>query len=791
MKQLIILLLFALPVQLIAQDLQIDSLRALLEKEENDKERVDLYNKVAIYLYFDDAEQGKEFSQKAEEISNKISYQRGTDIARVNQLILEEFTSGFIPDSTKVFQIVQLTKKINHTLGLGVGYFRLAQFLWSKFKYQGNEAELYFLKAFEIFQKQQWPTGMGYVYEQLGNFKRRFAQKQALDYLDKAEAIAENVQNRRLSSQIFIDKGNIAREDNSNYPEAFQNYLQAIREAQVFDNKLQLFQAYENIGNIYRDIKDYDKALEYYQKVRQLYVGIDSTSFGFGFLFVDIGEIYANKGDTSRALEYFQRSLTIAEAAGIDWLVLYAKSWISLYGNGTNYPLIIHQLNDRIMAFEKDGYGYNAAQFLIKLASVYIQNKHYNEAQVALSKSEIIAPNAKDLKIYLHETRYELYKHTGKYKEALESFEQYQIARSEIVGRQKATELAALSFQNQINQQEQENQKLKEINNLNASKLKQRNIIINISIAGVLLLIALAFILWRNNRDKKRTNQRLAIQRDKISATLTDLRSTQSQLIQSEKMASLGELTAGIAHEIQNPLNFVNNFSEVNKEMLAELNEEIDKGNYDDAKSIAKDVIANEQKINHHGKRAGAIVKGMLQHSQKSSGQKEPTDINALCDEYLTLSYHGLRAKDKSFDSDIKTDFDDSIGNINVVPQDIGRVLLNLFNNAFYAINEKKKACQAELVEANYGYQPSVSIQTKKINDKIEIRIIDNGNGIPQNMVDKIFQPFFTTKPTGQGTGLGLSLSYDIIKAHGGEIKVETKEGDYSEFIFSLPLQSI
>jgi signal transduction histidine kinase len=247
-------------------------------------------------------------------------------------------------------------------------------------------------------------------------------------------------------------------------------------------------------------------------------------------------------------------------------------------------------------------------------------------------------------------------------------------------------------------------------------------------------------------------------------------------------MASLGELTAGIAHEIQNPLNFVNNFSEVNKELIAELKEEIVKGNYNEVKSIADDVEENEKKIIHHGKRADAIVKGMLQHSRLDTAQKEPTDVNALADEYLRLSYHGLRAKDKTFNATLQTDFDALIGKVSVVPQDIGRVLLNLYNNAFYAGAEKKK----QHVE---NYEPTVLVSTKKINDRIEIKVGDNGNGIPQNVVDKIFQPFFTTKPTGQGTGLWLSLSYDIIKAHGGEIKVETKDGEGTEFIIQLPTQ--
>jgi len=264
-----------------------------------------------------------------------------------------------------------------------------------------------------------------------------------------------------------------------------------------------------------------------------------------------------------------------------------------------------------------------------------------------------------------------------------------------------------------------------------------------------------------------------------LSHSLKELKDTQSQLIQSEKMASLGELTAGIAHEIQNPLNFVNNFSEVNSELIDELKEEADKGNINELKIIADHIKDNEQKILQHGKRADAIVKGMLQHSRVSTGKKEPTEINKLADEYLRLSYHGMRAKDQSFTVTLKTDFDESIGKMNVVPQDIGRVLLNLFNNAFYAVMQKKN-------EVGDAYEPTVSVCTKKADGNIEIHVKDNGIGIPQKVIDKIFQPFFTTKPTGQGTGLGLSLAYDIVKAHGGEIIVKTNESEGAEFIITF-----
>ena len=308
--------------------------------------------------------------------------------------------------------------------------------------------------------------------------------------------------------------------------------------------------------------------------------------------------------------------------------------------------------------------------------------------------------------------------------------------------------------------------------------------------ARIIFVLLFAFVIWKfiqyRSRNLKKRNadleEKVTHRTRELKLSLEELRDTQTQLIQREKMASLGELTAGIAHEIQNPLNFVNNFSDLNRELLLEMKDEMDKGNIPTAREIAKDVMNNEDKINHHGKRADAIVKSMLQHSRSSAGQKEPSDINALADEYLRLSYHGLRSRDKMFKADIQTDFDETLEKINVIPQDIGRVLLNLFNNAFYSINEKRKL-------SGEGFDPVILVSTKKIANKVEIKVRDNGLGIPQKVLDKVYQPFFTTKAPGEGTGLGLSLSYDIItKIHGGELKVETKEGEFAEFTVILPI---
>jgi signal transduction histidine kinase len=266
-----------------------------------------------------------------------------------------------------------------------------------------------------------------------------------------------------------------------------------------------------------------------------------------------------------------------------------------------------------------------------------------------------------------------------------------------------------------------------------------------------------------------------------LRKSLEELKATQNQLIQSEKMASLGELTAGIVHEIQNPLNFVNNFSEVSNELMDELNDELEKGDIREARAIGRDIKQNLEKINQHGKRADAIVKGMLQHSRTSTGQKEPTDINALCDEYLRLTFHGIKAKDPSFNASFHFEPDETLQKVNVVPQEIGRVLLNLINNAFYAVDEKR-------MQRPDGNEGRVIVSTRRTDSNILVVVQDNGNGIPQKVLDKIFQPFFTTKPAGEGTGLGLSLSYEIVKAHGGDLKVESKWGEGTTFQIMLPV---
>jgi signal transduction histidine kinase len=323
-----------------------------------------------------------------------------------------------------------------------------------------------------------------------------------------------------------------------------------------------------------------------------------------------------------------------------------------------------------------------------------------------------------------------------------------------------------------------------------------------IGLAVMVLLFSSFFLALRNVKHKQKAysllqkqKEETELQKQKLQQALDELEATQAQLIQREKMASLGELTAGIAHEIQNPLNFVKNFSEVSTELVDELNEEIADGNIKEISTIASSIKENLRTITYHSNRADSIIKGMMLHSRTSTGAKEPTDINALADEYLRLSYHGLRAKDKSFNATMHTSFDNNIGQIKIISQDIGRALLNLFNNAFYSVNEKFRQVGSTALPNSKPFEPTVWVSTKKIisspgNGMVEISVRDNGKGIPLKIKEKILQPFFTTKPAGQGTGLGLSLSYDIIKAHGGELQVQTKEDEFAEFKIVLPVKT-
>jgi two-component system NtrC family sensor kinase len=522
----------------------------------------------------------------------------------------------------------------------------------------------------------------------------------------------------------------------NNYEKALSHNLLSRQLAEQSGNPHMLCINNLTLGRIYLSLKKPDSALVTEQKAYDLSMQIGYKRY-LGSILLNIGRIYSFQGRKNLASEYFRKAITASEDQG------YFRGVVS--GN-------------------------------LLLADYYKQSGKTDSSLHYIKDALPVAHylNSPDLLLRSYTALADYYKTADNNDSAVKYQSLIIKINDSLFNSKQAQQFQNIDFDEQQRQQQ-----------IEAAKSAYRNKLrTDVLIAGLIIFLFIAIILLRNNRHRKKANALLSRQKKELQSALATLKETQKQLIQSEKMASLGELTAGIAHEIQNPLNFVNNFSEVNSELIAEMKQEITKGNLDNIKAIANDIDENEQKIVFHGKRADAIVKGMLQHSRSGSGQKELININTLTDECLRLSYHGMRAKDKSFNVEMKTDFDKNIDAINIVPQDIGRVLLNLFTNAFYAVAEKKNASAGS---AGQQYEPIISVSTKKLNGKVEIRVRDNGNGIPQEVIDKIFQPFFTTKPTGQGTGLGLSLSYDIIKAHGGELKVETKEGEGAEFIIHLP----
>ncbi len=606
----------------------------------------------------------------------------------------------------------------------------------------------------------------------------------ALFYAQKALVVSRKIKfHEGEYKSLFIMGYALSMAGNS--PRALEVELKALRFTEKYNFTIGRGQILNRLGLIYRSAGDFSSALFYHKQSKQLFDSLHNYSMAvpaqvylgmayyrlnepdsalFYCLMADknikrygdvgimncpnlitLGRIESENGHVQPALNYFQQSLSAGYLIDQYFFTTTANNEIAeIYQQAGRRDSCIYYAQRALVDAQKNGSGLSISGASIFLSSLYEKSnpelalRYHKMAVQALEKiNKLDNLNAiKNLVAFDEEER------------------QFEMATTQAAYQNQVTQYALLTG------------------------------------LGVFLLIA--FFLYRNNKQKRKANvllhhekEQVNTQKLKAEKTLTELKSTQAQLIQSEKMASLGELTAGIAHEIQNPLNFVNNFSEVNTELVDEAGQELDKGNISEAKIILNDIKENEQKINHHGKRADAIVKGMLQHSRSTSEVKEPTDINALCDEYLRLSYHGLRAKDKSFNATLKTDFDETIGNINIIPQDIGRVMLNLFNNAFYAAPLPP---EGGFSDPNYLHNPTVWVGTKKVGDKVLISVRDNGPGIPQKILDKIFQPFFTTKPTGQGTGLGLSLSYDIVKAHGGELKVETKEGEGSTFVITLPV---
>ncbi len=586
--------------------------------------------------------------------------------------------------------------------------------------------------ANQLLGKQQFAPGYALLNETLHDAKEISAKNSTwLFYPDQSL----EVNRKSLLSAVHYNL-QILMQQTSNWKECKYHLDQTEQLARLLpeaEAKVKVSQVISGRGYAFLRQEKLDSALFILKS------GIDDPEFSDTikpFLFMVLGSVYAEREDYENAKKYLYSSLAKSSSRNTNTRSAYKLSQV-------------YQLTNNIDS------GYYFARMLLDIL-VNFGSANY-EVDLGLAYNNL----------------YKCFKLMNKEDSAYKYVQ---------LSQRSSDSLAALRIRNL---KEFQQMTFAEQKRLEGIETEQRNKAIRwiayFSVAFSVLVVAIAVISFKNARQRKKSNKILLEQKQALELTLSRLKSAQAQLIQSEKMASLGELTAGIAHEIQNPLNFVNNFSEVSKELIGELSEEVIKGNYEEVKALAADIIANLEKINHHGKRADGIVKSMLAHSRTSSGITEETDINALCEEYLRLSYHGMRAKDQSLQASFRFVPDNHLPKLNVVPQDIGRVLLNLFNNAFYAVHEKSKIGMA-------GYKPEVVVTTEKRGNLLEIRVVDNGNGIPEGIREKIFQPFYTTKPTGQGTGLGLSLSYDIVKAHGGEIKMDSDIGKGSFFTITLPL---
>jgi len=669
----------------------------------------------------------------------------------------------------------------------------------------------YFLGALQIAEKQKEQPNMGRILDQIGNIY--WQQKdigKALDYLNRSYKIYSANNQTPDVVNVMITIANCYG-DAKDYDKAVAEYLAAAQRLGPLE-KATMGVILNNIANTYKNAGNYEKAADYITRSIKIARTTNNDDYELGVDLSTLAEInIAIAKDKTKPIPndtIFPKD----RKALLEKAIMYIDQGINYIKKSRNLPSLIAFLDDRTQADELLG----------NYAAAYADHKKY------ILYRDSVFNQSKNQEITRRELQYQYGKQEDslKYEQAitggllkqqtlLATQKEQQLA---LLGKQKDLELLntqktqaeLLAEQNRRKANEQQLKASQKEKALVQTSLELQNIELKSKkaqsyyfMAGIAALLLISVFIGRNYYNQRVSNRRLSdanaliitankelaerqeeitAQRDQISNTLSELKNTQRQLIQSEKMASLGELTAGIAHEIQNPLNFVNNFSEVSVELLEELTEEAKAGHSEDVIAIAGDLTQNLQKIQHHGKRADFIVKGMLEHSRTNTGEKQLTDMNVLCDEFLKLSYHGLRAKDKNFNAEMITHFDPKLPKVNVSQQDMGRVMLNLFNNAFYAVNQKLKA-------GGTDYKPEVGVTTLSENGQVVIKVKDNGIGIPDIIKDKIMQPFFTTKPTGEGTGLGLSLTYDmVVKGHGGKIDVDTKEREFTEFVVTLPL---
>ncbi|WP_300601276.1 ATP-binding protein [Niabella sp.] len=657
----------------------------------------------------------------------------------------------------------------------------------------------YARQAIQLAYKLDFKKGLVTAFNIAGNgYYLRADSTSGLDNYRRALAINAQINDKEKEAALLGNIGNLYK-ITLNYPEALAYYHKALIIYEPMNKKERVVWVLRGIGSVYVSMGQSSKAYVYFEKALSLYMELGDKR-NAADMYLLTGNILMNEKKYEESLKKYNASIQILKALKDEkgLAAVYANVAVE-YQLMADYPAAIKYYDTSYSLAKKLKDKGSELLYLKDMGHLIMTAPQHVLANLGISPAkryrtaldyekramDIAVTNKYDEgKLTIWEYMTQAYEKLGDYKSAYTSLVAAVNLRDSLQKLDQQGDVAKKEAQYIYDKKEAAARAAQEKKDaLTRLEIQKQKTVRNGLIGGAVLLLLLAMILYNNNRRKQKDKQ-------KIEKAYADLKATQQQLIHSEKMASLGELTAGIAHEIQNPLNFVNNFSELNVELIDEMKAELAAGNTDLANEIADDVKDNSGKINDHGKRADAIVKGMLQHSRSSTGQKEPTDINALCDEYLRLAYHGLRARDKSFNSKFTTDFSPAIRKINVVPQDIGRVILNLLTNAFYAVNEKKQHLAGKAGEMPYDSE--VTIKTVAVNFSgipgIEINISDNGSGIPQPVIEKIFQPFFTTKPSGQGTGLGLSMSYDIIKTAGGELNVQSKEGEGTTFTIYLPL---
>jgi signal transduction histidine kinase len=824
MKENILITLMAILLGtnlLISQDMalvpprQIDSLESLINAYDEDQiEKVSLLHEYArLNFYNQNYQTGFEAVVKARDIAEQLKYKNGQSMyhqslavflgvhglyeyhleqARIlslqnneNLVDIELQFPAYYPPLENEKLILKLQPVANHFEKIGEKEILatiLDKISWSHY-YEGNSNELNNArnKFLEIYKE----IGEFYPIILYLNYQMYFAvgtnnELAKKEIIQETENLISSIQDAESLGSLQFLLGNLYISNGQNL-QATEHYLNAVEYYEATNDHLMMVETYGTLADLYNQLEMFPKQVDVLERRLKVLIDYQLDADYYG-AYMSLAWSNYDQGDYNDALKYMNLVLQNAlpsDKSNAEKEFNSLKAHIMMEKGNYHEAIPLFQ---EVLGKSLENYQYNTAQWeAYRLSYCYYKINEYEKAeQFALASDRYLDTGNLRLSKMLHLLLSEIYEAYGDVERSYENLQKFK----DDVMQSQTSNISNMIMQTEIGRLLDKNQEkvaqLKKERFMKEQQNKTQRVWI-FSIAGALIsAIFLLWILYRNNQIKQRTNTQLENQKNEIENTLDRLKSTQKQLIHSEKMASLGELTAGIAHEIQNPLNFVNNFSEVSGEMIEEVYEEIESGDIDEAKEILQNLKGNIEKINHHGQRASGIVKSMLDHSRTTSGEKVKTDINTLCDEYLKLAYHGLRARDRSFNADYKTAFDENIEPIKIVPQDIGRVVLNMINNAFQATQEKAKSGEE-------NYRPLVTVTTKKMVKYIEISISDNGPGISDEMKDKIFQPFFTTKPTGQGTGLGLSLSYDIVKAHGGEIYVVSNKRNSTKISFKLP----